>query len=563
MDLVRQLRDVRFDMAVRGYDCAGVDTFLATLRNDVSDLQAKHAEALEQIAELEANGVSVSGESSETEGTLRRTLLLAQRLADETEAEAKAEADMTVTAARDEAETMLRNAEQEAASKRQESENELASAQDEAAGIREAVSTEATQTRLEARTAAETLLAAAEETGSARVQEIEALAQDEVAAMREPVREEVEQLETVRSQLLVDIAELEAHLEAQRVRVRNAVEALRVGMSGSIEDLERAAEDDTLMAPEPTPEHSGVAAADVSVAPTIEIGEAVAAEASQTTPDVDDLQAAADAAAAESIATEDPAPAPAHAHEEALDSITGPDTEPIPVVDVDPDQTAVYDVAAEFEDEDVAIVEAEAVDPENVDPETAAPEAMEAEFVDQETMAPETVVAETVDPETVVAETVEPEAMEPEAVETEFVDAEAVGPEAMEIDPPEPEVITPVAVVSEVADDTGPTEAGMFAALGGAAVAAGAGVVGAEVIGGEEQGAEDAIATAADLEEADLVLLEDEENPLFGTDLGADATVEDASDAAASPEPASVGSGVETFIGRFAQSLDELPIEPH
>ena len=40
MDLVRQLRDVRFETAVRGYDYAGVDTFLATLRSDVADLQA-------------------------------------------------------------------------------------------------------------------------------------------------------------------------------------------------------------------------------------------------------------------------------------------------------------------------------------------------------------------------------------------------------------------------------------------------------------------------------------------------------------------------------------------
>ena len=288
MDLVRQLRDVRFETAVRGYDYAGVDTFLATLRSDVADLQERYEAAQAKLASLEADGPS-EGASSQTEGELRRTLVLAQRLADETEADAKASADELVSAATHHAETTRAEAEAEAAEMRAAAEQELAAANEEAEALRQGATEEAEQANAESRLRAEALLVNAEAASEERVAEIEALAQNEVATMREPVREEIAQLEDVRSRLLGDISDLEAHLEAQRVRVRTAVEALRVGMSGSIQDLERVADNDALMAPEPSPGHSNVSGADVAAAPDVEIQESVAAKAASTAPTVDDL----------------------------------------------------------------------------------------------------------------------------------------------------------------------------------------------------------------------------------------------------------------------------------
>ena len=550
-------------MAVRGYDCAGVDTFLATLRNDVAEVQELHAAAQKRIEELEAGGVTTAdgAASTETEGTLRRTLLLAQRLADETEAEAKAEAESLVAAARSEAETLVSDAEADATAKREASQAELLNAQNEAAAIRETVNSEAEQTRSEARTAAESLLASAEETGSARVAEIETIAQDEVAVMREPVREEVTQLETVRSQLLVDIADLEAHLEAQRVRVRNAVEALRTGMSGSIDDLERVAEDDALMAPEPAPAHSGANAGDVAHAPPVEIGEAVAATAAESTPDVETLQAAADQVVAES--TIDPMPAHAaepsveetpDAHVEvdassdadlgftepetvpAVEEFAGPDTEPIPVVaPLEGAAAAPYDAAAEVEPDTVEIVDTvEVID-------TVEHTAVDAVEVD---VAQETIQAE----------------LHHDELDTGLPGADALD----DMDSSAAAIVEGVPAVEQVdvSDESG-AGAGTFAALGGAAVGAAAF---AGVTGGSEDvvevGAENAMASAADLEEAELVLLEDEQDPLFGTDLGADAQVDEATVDDEFLEPANVGSNNESFVGRFAEALDQLPIEP-
>ena len=93
MDLVRELKEVRFELALRGYDCEAVDSFLARLRGEVAAVQSQIDEANERIETLSAQvSDGGGGGSSETEGTLRRTLVLAQRLADETEADAKLQA---------------------------------------------------------------------------------------------------------------------------------------------------------------------------------------------------------------------------------------------------------------------------------------------------------------------------------------------------------------------------------------------------------------------------------------------------------------------------------------
>ena len=514
MDLVRQLRDVRFETAVRGYDYAGVDTFLATLRSDVADLQERYEAAQAKLASLEADGPS-EGASSQTEGELRRTLVLAQRLADETEADAKASADELVSAATQHAETTRAEAEAEAAEMRAAAEQELAAANEEAEALRQGATEEAEQANAESRLRAEALLVNAEAASEERVAEIEALAQNEVATMREPVREEIAQLEDVRSRLLGDISDLEAHLEAQRVRVRTAVEALRVGMSGSIQDLERVADNDALMAPEPSPGHSNVSGADVAAAPDVEIQESVAAQAASTAPTVDDLASETEA--------------PQHA---TADGAPDVDTEPIAMVDdvelaeVTPDVVE----ATEFEADLVPEVMPEMAEPE-------VPEVLDVEM----------------------PEMVEPEV--PEVPDVEMPDVEM------------PEMVEPgVAEIPEVEVDSMPEvvveDAGMAAPIAGVVGGAAAGAVGAAAFSG--LGSDDVIdleATQAmpavdDLEQADLVELDDEPDALFGTDVGADAEMADAEgDGEPTSSPADVAAGSEGFVAKFAASLDQLPIE--
>lgn len=297
MDLVRELKDVRFELSLRGYDCEAVDAFLAKLRGDITSVQDENESAVARIRELEQAVQDGGGASSETEGTLRRTLVLAQRLADETEAEAKKDAAEMLHSATAEAEQMRSAAEIESQSMKEEGKRELDNARDEAATIRETVAEEAARTRGEARVESEAVLAEAERRGLERVATLEQAAQVEAAAMREPIRQEVVELEGARARVMSDIAALESHLEQQRVRVRTAVEALRVGMSGSIEDLERVADDDELLATQEAPETTGARAADVGVAPDIDIVDSVTMNA-PLAPTVDDIEHGARAAVA-------------------------------------------------------------------------------------------------------------------------------------------------------------------------------------------------------------------------------------------------------------------------
>lgn len=381
MDLVRELKEVRFELNLRGYDCEAVDAFLAKLRSDVATVQQENDAATERISTLESQLQDGGGGSSETEGTLRRTLVLAQRLADETEADSKKAAADLVDSASAEAKDIRAAAETEASSMREAGKDELAAARDEADQLREETNSEAAKSRAEARQQAAGILEEAEKRGAERVVVIEQAAQEAATTMREPIRTEVDELERVRGQLLSDINALETHLEDQRVRVRTAVEALRVGMSGSIEDLERVADDDELLATQPAPAHSGATGSDVAVAPDIDIIDEVDA-AVPAAPTVDDVEEAANAAAVpvatvpiaevpiadEELSVEDTAAVvdmPLEVDEVVIEEVavdesvsdavveesTGPNTEPIPVIATpavtEPGEEELVDLAEE------------------------------------------------------------------------------------------------------------------------------------------------------------------------------------------------------------------------
>ncbi len=359
MDLIRELKDVRFDLNLRGYDCDSVDAFLAKVRGEVADVLATKESADRRVQALEEQ--LASGES-DTEGTLRRTLVLAQRLADETVADARKTASELVDSATSEANAARQSAETEAEQARK-------TASDEADALREAARSELEQAHLSATASAEEsaaeaarirsvandeaerLLGETERAGSARISEIEEAAQAEAAAMREPIRAEVTELERMREDLLTDIEVLERHLVEQRSRVRTAIDALRTGMSGSIDDLERLAQDDETFSPAPRPALSGASAASVDMAPDIEITESVRNAVGEG-PRVESI-AASDAvrtridepssSATDTDDTDESTGRPAHATNESLDdfedstppahaSADGPPTERMPII---------------------------------------------------------------------------------------------------------------------------------------------------------------------------------------------------------------------------------------
>jgi DivIVA domain-containing protein len=100
----------RFHDAFRGYNHEEVDIFLdevaAAFETVFKNSQAVRA----RVEELEAELDEVKG----TEGMLKRTLLAAQRAADEAIAEAKAEAARLIAAANDEAAAAVASAKQQA-----------------------------------------------------------------------------------------------------------------------------------------------------------------------------------------------------------------------------------------------------------------------------------------------------------------------------------------------------------------------------------------------------------------------------------------------------------------
>ncbi|NNC78848.1 MAG: DivIVA domain-containing protein [Acidimicrobiales bacterium] len=355
MDLIRELKDVRFELALRGYDCDAVDAFLAKVRAEVAELQSQRENAQSRVGALEEQ---VASGESDTEGTLRRTLILAQRLADETVADARNSATEMIDSATAESaeirsstqaeiEASLAEAEQRTANMRAEADAEREASASAATDAVAAAESEAAHTRAIATEHAEQLLVDAERAGSERVVALETTAKDEAARMREPIRAEVEQLEQTRSLLQSDIGALEEHLATQRERVKQAVEALRIGMSGSIHDLERLADDDEVLAVEDRPELSNAGASDVAVAPDVDIVEAVNDTATPA-PTVEQMSAVIDSDIAERESAAEPdEPAEASA-EDAASPLEAEDPEIEDGEPVEPDDDTITDASGDI-----------------------------------------------------------------------------------------------------------------------------------------------------------------------------------------------------------------------
>ena len=188
MDVTPQLlHDVEFREAKRGgYNTQDVDEFLERLavgleRQDASVKEARQRiEAAEaRAAEAERRALQAEQSASETSAsdeTLKRTLVLAQRTADAAIREAEEQAARTLSSAQEEASRLLAEAEDIAARARAEAEDEARQAHEEA---------------------------------------------------RTRVLEEMRELESARDQLRTDVDVLERHLDEQRDRLRRAIHELQ------------------------------------------------------------------------------------------------------------------------------------------------------------------------------------------------------------------------------------------------------------------------------------------------------------------------------------------------
>ncbi len=102
------VRQREFRLSFRGYNEEEVDSFL-------DEVEVELARLLKENADLRSQATAAPAPvSSEAEEMLRRTLLLAQRTADETVASAQAEAERMVEEARTQAAATLQHAQQQA-----------------------------------------------------------------------------------------------------------------------------------------------------------------------------------------------------------------------------------------------------------------------------------------------------------------------------------------------------------------------------------------------------------------------------------------------------------------
>lgn len=220
MDITPQLlKDIKLSDSFRGYNKDEVDELIERVGAAIVQLQTRLRDALERAEQAESRAAT-AGTRSESEETLRRTLVLAQRTADAAIAEANVEAQRT-----------------------------LADAHDHAA-----------RTVAEANERASRLLTDAEAQASMLRAETDAEVRRIAEESRAPLVDDIRELERVRGFLRDDIELLERHLGAQRTRLRNQVA-----------ELSRFVEETAPLQVDPLPATSGV-----DVPPTIGTRDALA-----------------------------------------------------------------------------------------------------------------------------------------------------------------------------------------------------------------------------------------------------------------------------------------------
>lgn len=127
-----EIADYPLRTGVRGYRVEQVDELLDRVADRIEVLERQLAEAHDAVRDAERR----AAESTATETTLKRTLVTAQRAAEETVAQATQEAETILSQAREEADQLLGDARTEAAQLRDAAASEAEAARAETARAR-------------------------------------------------------------------------------------------------------------------------------------------------------------------------------------------------------------------------------------------------------------------------------------------------------------------------------------------------------------------------------------------------------------------------------------------
>ncbi len=232
LKLLRRIPDIRFEEELRGYSKSQVDRVLenlAPLADEIELIQQRLAEAESRAASAEARLMErmqapapapvapvapepspIPATPADFDETLRRTLLMAQRTADETVREATDEAERLRNNAHNEADQMVAKARAESAALSEEAEQRRSVMMDEALAEKQRLLSEA-------RTEAE-----------ARRTMLETELNDAEGSLRAELLEQIANLQHIRGLLTNDIETLEAHLGRRRTSVRTALSEMLV-----------------------------------------------------------------------------------------------------------------------------------------------------------------------------------------------------------------------------------------------------------------------------------------------------------------------------------------------
>ena len=203
-------QEIEFHERLRGYDPDEVDAYVDRVARAAAVLRGRLIELQERVeaAESRAHGAPPLSGGTESEETLTRTLVLAQRTADAAIAEAREEADRMTTDAATSAQAIVSAAEADAQ-----------------VSLREAQA-EAAATIRDAEDRAGLLLAEAETDRRTMLAEAEALAVQAATGERDRLAVEVAELQEYRAFLADDIEILERHLADERHQLTASLAAL-------------------------------------------------------------------------------------------------------------------------------------------------------------------------------------------------------------------------------------------------------------------------------------------------------------------------------------------------
>ena len=322
------LQEIQFSERFRGYDPDEVDAYVHAIAKAAAQMQGRLRELQDRVEAAESR-LAAGGVGGETEETLTRTLVLAQRTADAAMAEAEAEAARIVADAEALSTTALSESEERSAAL-------LSAAQSQAAALM-ADADSAASTRLrDAQDRSSRMLAEAETDRRRILADAEFEAASAATTERDLVLAEVTELESRRDNLRIDIAGLDHQVGEQRAQLQRALSALRSLIEDPSNFGQSGAAVDTAVAPEPE-------VVDLTAPAPVVMAEddaPVAAEVHETA-DVDPI--------AEEFDSESPAPAEAAVVVPVeslplIDDFVYPD---IPVEDLESDNLIELPVAIE------------------------------------------------------------------------------------------------------------------------------------------------------------------------------------------------------------------------